>query len=263
MKYFLFTNSPSLATFFDSITDVETIFVDLETLGKRERQPNPNTFVSNHSLEDVSILRKVIKSSQFGVRINPVNPNTVNEIKLLLNCGVDVIMLPFFHSLDEVNFVLEAINGKASLDLLLETPSSLLLVDKLPINSVRNFHFGLNDLSISLQLNHIFSAYFNDQLIDAASFLHSSNAIFGFGGVGRVYSFPISSFNVLSRSYSLRGQRLILARSFINSFFNTNGPRLVYDELHKFESILFYLSQLSDSSLNANDASFLSLLSRL
>ena len=263
MKYFLFTNSPPLAKFFDSIDCVESIFVDLETLGKRDRQPNPQTFVSTHTPDDVSILRKVIKSSHLGVRINPVNPNTVNEINFLLNCGVDVIMLPYFHNLDEVNFVLEVINGKASLDLLVETPSSLLLVDKIPLNHIRNLHFGLNDLSIAFKLNHIFSAYFNDQLIASASFLSSAQATFGFGGVGRVYSSPISSFNVLSRSYSLRGQRLILARSFTNSFFNPNGERLIYDELYKFESILFYLSGLSDASLKSHDASFLSYLSRI
>lgn len=263
MKYFLFSNSPSLTKFFDSIDCIETIFVDLETLGKRDRQPNLQTFVSNHTIDDVLIIRKVVKSSQFGVRINPVNPNTANEINYLIKCGVDVIMLPFFHSLDEIYYVLDVINGKASLDLLLETPSSLLFVDQIPHNLIRNFHFGLNDLSISLKLNHIFAAYFNNKLIDAASSLYASNATFGFGGVGRVYSCPISSFNVLSRSLYLSGQRLILARSFINSFFNINGESLIYEELYKLESMELYLSRLSDDSLKAHDDSFAFYLSRL
>ena len=51
---------------------VDWIFVDMEYLGKKDRQANRDTVISAHSLEDVRAMREVITTSQLMVRINPM-----------------------------------------------------------------------------------------------------------------------------------------------------------------------------------------------
>ena len=75
---------------------VDRIFVDLETLGKEERQKNMNTVKSNHSIEDIKRIAGVLETSELLVRINPWNKNSVNEINDVIEAGADIIMLPYW-----------------------------------------------------------------------------------------------------------------------------------------------------------------------
>ena len=129
MKYICFTNNPLIVSSLDPIDEVDTIFVDLEVLGKNKRQKNTKSLISNHSYQDIDILRSKIKSSFLGVRIDPYNINTENQINKCIQNGAEVIMLPMFTNLDEIKKVLSIINKRAYLDLLFETPESLNLID--------------------------------------------------------------------------------------------------------------------------------------
>ena len=50
---------------------VDWVFVDLEIIGKQERQAGRNTVVSGHSLGDVRAVRQVLSQSKLLVRVNP------------------------------------------------------------------------------------------------------------------------------------------------------------------------------------------------
>ena len=50
---------------------VDRIWVDLETLGKEERQKNMNTVKSNHCVEDIRTIKPYLSQSEMLVRVNP------------------------------------------------------------------------------------------------------------------------------------------------------------------------------------------------
>ena len=50
---------------------VDRIFVDLETLGKAERQGGLDTVQSKHTVADVERMRTAVTSAKLLVRVNP------------------------------------------------------------------------------------------------------------------------------------------------------------------------------------------------
>ena len=64
------TNNPKVALIAEKV-GVERIWVDLETLGKEERQKNMNAVLSYHTVEDVRTIAKVLTKSELLVRVNP------------------------------------------------------------------------------------------------------------------------------------------------------------------------------------------------
>ena len=53
------TREPDVAAILERC-DVDWVFVDLETVGKAERQAGRNTVKSDHTIEDVSAVRQVL-----------------------------------------------------------------------------------------------------------------------------------------------------------------------------------------------------------
>ena len=101
-------------------TGVDRIFIDLETLNKKERQKGRNTFISTHKAEDVAIMRSILKKSQLLVRVNPINELSEEEINFVIDKGADIVMLPMFKSRGEVEKFIDIIGGRCSNMLLLE-----------------------------------------------------------------------------------------------------------------------------------------------
>jgi citrate lyase beta subunit len=79
-------------------SNIDYVMVDLEVNGKKERQKGRDTLISNHTLEDVKLIRKVLTSSKLLVRINPIWKNTKEEIDRAVSFGADSLMLPMFRS---------------------------------------------------------------------------------------------------------------------------------------------------------------------
>ena len=74
MKFMIIENDLELIKKYDSI-GVDRIFIDLEILGKKERQGHLDTVISNHSIEDIKNIKPYLKNSKLLVRINPLNLN--------------------------------------------------------------------------------------------------------------------------------------------------------------------------------------------
>src|SRR5882724_7077307 len=73
---------------------VDRVMVDLEIIGKSERQRNLDTLISRHNLSDVNRLRSILKRALLVVRINPVHNYTQDEVDACTAAGADILMLP-------------------------------------------------------------------------------------------------------------------------------------------------------------------------
>ena len=91
------TNNHQIAKYAQNV-GVDRIFIDLEYIGKKERQGNLDTVISNHSLEDITTIRKVIDKSKLLVRVNPIHKGSKEEINEAIERGADIIMLPMFNN---------------------------------------------------------------------------------------------------------------------------------------------------------------------
>ena len=100
---------------------IDRIMVDLEVVGKYERQGHLDTVISNHSLEDVECIRSVLSTSKLMVRINPINNQSKIEIDGVIKRGANIVMLPMFKTSLEVETFVQLVNGRAKVCLLLET----------------------------------------------------------------------------------------------------------------------------------------------
>ena len=71
------TNNTQVATIAQG-AGVDRIFVDMEYIGKEERQKGMNTVKSNHTFEDVKAISAVTQkgNSQLLVRVNPIHEST-------------------------------------------------------------------------------------------------------------------------------------------------------------------------------------------
>ena len=123
------TNNPAVALIAEK-NGVSRIWIDLETLGKDERQKNMNTVKSHHTVDDVAIISNMLTTSEMLVRINPWNDTSVNEVEAVISAGADRIMLPMWKNIAEVKAFLETINKRVHTTLLLEQEKPLKLLTK-------------------------------------------------------------------------------------------------------------------------------------
>ena len=100
LKLMYITNNVEVAKMAQK-AGVDRIWIDLETLGKEERQKGLNTVKSKHSIEDIKNIAPIITSSELLVRVNPWNDNSVEEIEQVIAAGADVVMLPMWRHLME------------------------------------------------------------------------------------------------------------------------------------------------------------------
>ena len=249
MKYICFTNKCIIASALDKLEPVDTIFVDLEILGKVDRQGHTGGLISNHTYEDIKNLRNYINSSYLGARIDPFNANSEYQINKCIEYGVEVIMLPMFSTVEEVQKVISLIDKRVFLDLLFETPKSLEIIDFIPKKSIRKIHFGINDLSLAYSFKSMFNCLFFKELENAALKCFQLGFEFGIGGIGALGSKPISPDLIFTKLLKMKSSRVILSRSFlkkietnnIDSAMNTAKNNL--DELISLEKEIILLDE--------------------
>ena len=136
---------------------VSRIWVDLETLGKEERQKGMNTVKSHHSIEDVRQMSKILTKSELMVRINPWNRNSIAEINEVISAGAKRIMLPMWKTFSEVDMFLKTVNKRVSTTLLLETREAVECLDEVLEHClIDEIHIGINDLHLSYGLTFMF-----------------------------------------------------------------------------------------------------------
>ncbi len=196
---------------------VDWIFVDLEKNGKIKRQRGKDTFISKHKMEDILPIRKIITKSKLLVRVNPPHSNSKHEIDNCIESGADILMLPYFKKTSEVKEFIEHINGRTEVCLLLETKEAVNELDSiLDLDGIDYIHIGLNDLSISYNMNFLFEPLSTGVVDEICGKISDKNIKYGFGGVARVDAGLIPGEKILCEHRRLGSTMAILSRSFCN-----------------------------------------------
>lgn len=216
------TNRTDVAKIAES-SGVDRIFIDMEYIGKDERQSGMDTVKSHHTVMDLSKIRKAITKSEILVRINPIHERTNDyesskvEIEKVIDAGADIIMLPMYKTIDEVENFIKYVNGRAKVMLLAETVEACNLMDSvLKINEIDEMHIGLNDLHLALKKKFMFELLADGTIDHLCSEINKSNKPFGFGGIARIGYGLLPAEYVIGEHYRLHSTRAILSRAFCN-----------------------------------------------
>ena len=247
-NYLMITNKPDIAAFVED-KGVQRIFVDLEINGKLDRQGHLDTVVSRHSIDDVRAIRKVLTRSELLVRINPFFEGSEAEIEAVIDAGADIIMLPMFKSLHQVESVGKFIDGRVKLIPLVETIEAIQICDELDsLACVDELHIGLNDLHLQMGLNFMFELIQNGYI---ESYVKSLKKPFGIGGIAKVSEGAVPGELVMAEHIRLGSSGVILSRAFHNDAQSLSELKSVVDFQLEFQKLLNVRKELLNYSEQA------------
>lgn len=211
------TNNPDVALIAEKY-GVERVWVDLEVLGKEERQKGMNTVKSKHSIDDVRKIKPLLTTAEMLVRVNPWNENSIFEVEQVIAAGADIIMLPMWKSVTDVRNFLKTVDGRCKTSLLLETKEAVECLDEvLKIGGMDEIHIGLNDLHLSYGLEFMFELLSNGTVQMLTDKIKLSGIPYGFGGIARLGCGDLPAEKIIMEHYRLGSSRAILSRSFCNT----------------------------------------------
>jgi 2-keto-3-deoxy-L-rhamnonate aldolase RhmA len=217
------TNNPVIAKIAQN-AGVDRIWVDMEYIGKEERQGGMDTVKSHHTIDDIKALRPVVTTSELLVRINPIHEKTneymgsEEEIQATVNAGADVIMLPMFKTASEVKKFVDYVGGRVKTQLLVETKEAAENIDEiLQIDGIDEIHIGLNDLHLSYKKTFMFELLCDNTVKNLCEKIRKKGIKYGFGGIARVGMGMLPSEHVIAEHYHLGSTAAILSRSFCNA----------------------------------------------
>lgn len=211
------TNDPTVAQLAEK-NGVQRVWIDLETLGKEERQKNLNTVKSHHCIHDIEVISNVLTTSELLVRVNPINPGSEDEINQVIAAGADMIMLPMWKSVEDVKQFLGFVNGRVKTTLLLETKEAVECLEQvLELGGFDEIHIGLNDLHLSYGLTFMFEPLANGTVESLCKKIAATGIPFGFGGIARIGEGTLPAEWIVKEHYRLGSTRAILSRSFCNA----------------------------------------------
>ena len=222
LKLMYITNNSDVALIAEKY-GVDRIWIDLETLGKEERQHNMNTVKSKHSIEDIKRIKPLLTKSDMLVRINPWNDNSEKEINDVISAGADMIMLPMWKSATEVSNFLKVVNSRCKTTLLLETKEAAECLDEVLANGgMDEIHIGLNDLHLSYGMTFMFELLADGTVERLTKKIKAKGLPYGFGGIARLGEGDLPAEKVIMEHYRLGSTRAILSRSFCNTDMTTD-----------------------------------------
>lgn len=218
MKLMYITNDPRVACIAVD-AGVDRIFIDMEVLGKAERQGHVDSVKSHHVSEDIRRVRAAIGDrAEILARVNPRNPNTQTEVDAAIANGADMVMLPMWKTACDVQAFLTCVGGRAKTIPLLETREAAeALPEALHLCNVDEWFIGLNDLHLSYGRKFMFELLADGTVDNLCEQISSSGVAYGFGGVARPGTGALPAEYILGEHYRLGSQSVILSRSFCDT----------------------------------------------
>jgi HpcH/HpaI aldolase/citrate lyase family protein len=181
----LWTDDPELARRADG-AGVDRVGVDLERLGKAERQRGLGTWISPHRRQDLDAVGAALTDAELFARVNPLHAGSAREVEDALGRGVRVLMLPMVETPRAAREFARLVGGEATVVLLVETGEAVRRLPELAaIDGVDEVHIGINDLALSLRLRNRWLTLAGDLLVDAGAAVIAEGKRFGLGAVGR------------------------------------------------------------------------------
>ena len=237
MNLMYITNNPAVARIAED-AGVDWIFLDMEVIGKAFRQSGLNTVQNHHTVDDIKRIRKAIKKSKLLVRVNPIHdavdnyPSSKDEIDASIEAGADILMLPYFKTVEEVKTFIHLVNGRAKTLLLLETVEAANLIDDiLEVPGIDMIHLGLNDMHLELGMNFMFELLADGTVERLGDKIKAKGIPFGFGGIATLDGGALQGSMVLKEHVRLGSSMVIVSRSFCNTEIITdlNEVKRIFD----------------------------------
>ncbi len=211
------TNLPTVAWIAEQ-NGVDRIMIDLESIGKEERQKDMNTVKSHHTVRDIEILSGILTKAEVIVRVNPWHASSVDELEAVIAAGADRVMLPMWKTAAEVHAFLEAVHGRIHTSLLLETKEAVACMDEILTHPLlEEIHIGLNDLHLSYGLTFLFEPLANGMVEGLCEKCRARGIRYGFGGIARIGEGTLPAERIIMEHYRLGSTMAILSRSFCNA----------------------------------------------
>lgn len=238
LKLMYITNKPAVAEIAEQ-AGVDWIFLDMEFIGKDARQGGLDTVQNHHTVKDVANIKAAVKKAKVLVRVNPIHealpdyPSSKDEIDATIKAGADIVMLPFFKTVDEVKQFISYVDGRAKTLLLMETVEAANLVDEiLEVPGIDMIHLGLNDMHLELGMKFMFELLANGTVEKLGNKIKAKGIPFGFGGIATLDGGALPGSMVLKEHVRLGSSMVIVSRSFCNTDLVTdlNEVKRIFDK---------------------------------
>ena len=223
LKLMYITNQPEVARIAEA-TGVEYIFVDMEYIGKADRQGGMDTVQSHHTIEDIVTIKGALSTSKVLVRVNPIHEatteysNSADEIDAAIEAGADMLMLPYFKTVEEVSAFIKMVDGRTKTLLLFETPESVAAVDDiLLIPGIDEVFIGLNDLSLGYGRKFMYELLADGTVERLCTKFTQKGIPYGFGGIAAIGNGLLPAEKIIKEHYRLDSTRVILSRTFCDT----------------------------------------------
>ena len=239
LKLMYITNRPEIAKIAQD-AGVDRIFVDIEVLDKDKRQQGMDTVQSHHTLDDIKKIRDVFKG-ELLVRCNHIHTGSQKEINEIIKNGADIIMLPYFKTVNEAAKFIDIVGGRARINLLVETADAVKHIDSiLDLNGIDEIHVGLNDLHLDYGMKFMFELLADGTVDRLAKKVLAKGIKFGFGGIAKLGYGVLPAEMVIKEHYRIGSSCAILSRSFCNTNKETDPDevkRTFIEELGKIRQL--------------------------
>lgn len=217
------TNQPVVAQIAE-IAGVDRIFIDMEYIGKNQRQGGMDTVQNHHTIDDISTIRQCVNNAKVQVRINPIHDVladyfcTEDEVKVAIDAGADILMLPMYKTMADVERFVKAVDGKATILLLAETlEAAQIMPEVVKIKEVDEIHLGLNDMHLAMGMKFMFELLADGTVDSLCDIIRPSGKRYGFGGIARLGYGTLPAEKIIMEHYRLGSMMAILSRSFCNA----------------------------------------------
>lgn len=255
MKFMMIPASAEIAQYICQDKDIIP-FVDLESLGKAERQGHLSTWKSQQTIEDVTKIREVVPSAELLVRIDPLHAGSAVQINEVIARGADAVMLPMFHDADTLARFLDLLADRAQPVPLFETARAVKAIpDIAPKLGLTRLHIGLNDLHLDLGQTFLFEPMANGYLEAPCAALKDANISFGIGGVARAGEGIVSPEFLLGEHVRLGSTTAIISQAFHNNASNLNALKDSIDfpaEITRLRAIYCNFKEMDQHHLEQN-----------
>ena len=217
------TNNP-LTAHIAQEAGVDRIWIDMEYIGKDERQGGMDTVRNHHTIDDIKKMRPIVTNAELMVRVNPLHTaaedycSSEDEINQSIEAGADVIMLPMFKTADDVKKFVSYVDGRAKVQLLVETAEAAAKIDSiLEVPGVDEIHIGLNDLHLAMHKAFMFELICDDTVASLCKKIKAKGIKYGFGGIARVGYGMLPAEHIIAEHYRLGSTAAILSRGFCDA----------------------------------------------
>jgi hypothetical protein len=195
---------------------VDRIGIDLDRNGKAERQAGQQSWISPHQLAALPLLRARLPQHCLFLRTNPLHAGSRDEVEAALAAGADVLMLPNFQTLAEVEVFVGLVDGRAAVVPLVERRDALPLIAAFPALGITEIHFGLNDLALDFGVRNRLALLLHPEIEAACTVAGQVMHRFGVGGVAspNTVGLPVPAVSVIAQHGRLGSGGAMLARCF-------------------------------------------------